>query len=174
MLKPVIFLLVSAAIVAFSWRSLGNPKSHGFYRFFAFELILALVLINADVWFRNPISPQQLFSWLLLLASLRLAAHGFYLLRVVGLPLGDFENTTQLVTEGAYRYIRHPLYGSLLLFAWGALAKKPSWLGLLLAVGTSVALFMAAKVEEAENLARFGREYSDYMKSTKRFVPFLF
>jgi protein-S-isoprenylcysteine O-methyltransferase Ste14 len=119
-------------------------------------------------------SPQQLFSWLLLLASLRLAAHGFYLLRVVGLPLGDFENTTQLVTEGAYRYIRHPLYGSLLLFAWGALAKKPSWLGLLLAVGTSVALFMAAKVEEAENLARFGREYSDYMKSTKRFVPFLF
>jgi protein-S-isoprenylcysteine O-methyltransferase Ste14 len=174
MLKLVIFGLVSVGIVAFSWTSLADRKSHGFYRFFAFELILALVLVNAEAWFRDPLSPQQVFSWLVLLASLRLAAHGFYLLRLVGQPQGDFENTTQLVTVGAYKYIRHPLYGSLFLFAWGAFVKAPSWLGLVLTLGTSLALVLAAKMEEAENLARFGEVYAAYMETTRRFIPFLF
>jgi protein-S-isoprenylcysteine O-methyltransferase Ste14 len=173
MVKLAIFGLVSVGIVAFSWRSLSDRRSHGFYRFFAFEMILALVLVNAEAWFRDPLSPRQIFSWLVLLASLRLAAHGFYLLRVVGQPEGDFENTTQLVTVGAYRYIRHPLYGSLFLFVWGAFLKAPSCLGLLLGLGTSLALVLAAKMEEAENLARFGEIYAAYVKTTKRFIPFL-
>ena len=37
-----------------------------------------------------------------------------------------FESTTTLVTAGAYRYIRHPLYESGLMLAWGAALKAPS------------------------------------------------
>src|SRR3989337_275306 len=48
-----------------------------------------------------------------------IAAHGFYLLMVIGKPEGHFENTTAIVMLGAYKYIRHPLYASLILFAWG-------------------------------------------------------
>ena len=78
---------------------------------------------------------RQLASWALPLTSLLLAAHGFYLLRRVGKPdrsiedatrLG-IEKTTRLVRSGAYRYIRHPLYASLLALAWGAFLKAPTW-----------------------------------------------
>jgi protein-S-isoprenylcysteine O-methyltransferase Ste14 len=37
MIDWVIFTAASAGIVAFSWPSLSRPRSHGFFRFFAFE-----------------------------------------------------------------------------------------------------------------------------------------
>jgi protein-S-isoprenylcysteine O-methyltransferase Ste14 len=51
---------------------------------------------------------------------------------------GDaIEKTTILVTTGAYRYIRHPLYSSLLFLAWGIFFKAPSWPGGLLALAAT-------------------------------------
>ena len=105
MIQLLIFAIGSAALIVLSWPSLRDRSSHGFYRFFAFEAALALVLLNAQVWFRRPFSPQQIASWLLLLSSAILAVHGFHMLRRIGQPEGDFENTTVLVTSGAYRYI---------------------------------------------------------------------
>jgi protein-S-isoprenylcysteine O-methyltransferase Ste14 len=72
------------------------------------------------------------------------------------------------------RYIRHPLYCSLLLLAWGVFLKDPSLLGGGVALIASAALVATAKVEEAENLRRFGDDYAAYMKTTKMFLPFLF
>ena len=65
MLRVALFVAVSAAILRLSWRSLSDPRSHGFYRFFAFELLSALILRNAPFWFRDPLSPRQLASWFL-------------------------------------------------------------------------------------------------------------
>jgi protein-S-isoprenylcysteine O-methyltransferase Ste14 len=108
-----------------------------------------------------------------LAGSLLLAVHGFRLLRIAGSPKNDFEDTTVLVTTGAYRYIRHPLYCSLLLGGTGAFLKDPSVLGLLLSVILAGFVFLTGKVEEAENLGRFGEQYRAYMKTTKMFIPFL-
>jgi len=111
---------------------------------------------------------------LLLLSSLLLAAHGFHLLLTIGRPKDGFENTTTLVLRGAYKYIRHPLYASLLLLGWGTFFKDPSLLGGSLALVVSVFLIGTARVEEAENLQKFGPDYAHYMKSTRMFIPFLF
>ena len=89
-------------------------------------------------------------------------------------PLVAFEKTTTLITSGAYRYIRHPLYSSLLFLAWGIYFKDPSGLGGLLALAATLFLVATARVEEAENLAFFGEQYREYMGRTKMFVPFLF
>jgi protein-S-isoprenylcysteine O-methyltransferase Ste14 len=159
-----------------------RSHSHGFYRYFAWEFILALVLLNALQWFKTPFSYQQLVSWLLLFVSLFLAVHAAHLLQVVGKPnqdrsddeLAAFEKTSSLVTVGIYKYIRHPLYSSLLLLTWGAFFKNPSWPGVLLAFFSSLCLFLTAKNEEAECLRYFGKTYQVYMQGTKRFIPFLF
>jgi protein-S-isoprenylcysteine O-methyltransferase Ste14 len=172
--KLVIFVIVSVGILIFSWKPLCNPRSHGFYRFFVFEGILFLILLNMEHWFQNPFSPLQIVSWLLLIISLFLAVHGFYLLRAIGKPKGSFENTTKLVRIGAYRYIRHPLYSSLLFLAWGAFFKNVSVTGGILAVAITAFLIATAKVEEKENLQRFGDEYAAYVKATRMFIPFLF
>jgi len=88
--------------------------------------------------------------------------------------LMDIEKTTELVTVGAYRYIRHPLYSSLLYGVWGVFFKNPSWPGFALTAITIFLMTMTAKVEEAENVSFFGNDYKDYMKQTKMFIPFLF
>jgi protein-S-isoprenylcysteine O-methyltransferase Ste14 len=174
-LNLVIFLVVTAAIVALSWKSLKIPRSHGFFRFFAFELILVLILLNAEHWFQELLSPRQV-------VSLLLAVHAFYLFRLLGKQGPppresanlEFENTSRLITTGAYRYIRHPMYSSVLLFAWGAFLKDVSALSILVTLLASVFLYTTARVEERENVQRFGGEYGEYIKETKMFIPYLF
>ena len=117
MLKLIIFLIASAGTVFLTRRSLWKPRSHGFFRFFAFESILALILLNVGYWFHELFSTLQIVSWVLLLSSLFMAVHGFYLLHMTGRPKRGIEDTTILVKRGAYKYIRHPLYSSLLLLA---------------------------------------------------------
>lgn len=173
MLQLIIFASVTAGIIIFSWRSLHHWRSHGFFRFFAFESILALILLNAEYWFRDPFAATQIMSWLLLVSSLTMAVAGFYLLGTTGRPQGNIENTTVLVNRGAYRYIRHPLYSSLLLLGWGAFFKNPSFLSGVLVVAVSAFLVATARVEEAENIEKFGADYPAYMKTTKMFIPFL-
>lgn len=180
-LKIILFLVASAGLVWLSWLSLRNNRSHGFYRFFAFEVIVILILLNIDYWFYEPFSPHQIISWLLLIISLFLVIHGFQLLHKVGKPdskrkdssLIGIEKTTELVTVGAYRYIRHPIYSSGLFGIWGVFFKHPSWLGFSLAAITTFFLTVTAKIEEAENISFFGDAYKSYMKKTKMFIPFV-
>lgn len=173
MTQVAIFLIGFVLILAVSWRPLRNPHQHGFYRVFAMLAILFLIVLNGSDWFLNPLSPPQIASWLLLIASALLAAHGFYLLRSVGHPAGPIENTTTVVRVGAYHYIRHPLYTSLLLLAAGAAMKTPSLVGAILTFAVAVCLVAAARVEEQENLTRFGSPYAEYMTTTRMFVPWL-
>jgi len=163
--------------------SLRFPRSHGFYRFFAWEFILALILLNLELWFRDPFSIHQIISWLLLIVSIFLVMHGVHLLRIIGKPdterredgpMIGIEKTTTLVTAGAFKYIRHPLYSSLLFLGWGVFFKDPSWLGSALVLTATTFLVATAKVEEAENIRFFGSDYQTYMKQTKMFIPFLF
>jgi protein-S-isoprenylcysteine O-methyltransferase Ste14 len=180
--KVIVFVVASAGIAWVSRASLRDFRSHGFYRFFAWEAILALFLLNVGYWFYQPFSLHQIIAWSLLVVSLFLVIHGFQLLRMVSKSarersnpaLMDFERTTELVTVGVFRYIRHPLYSSLLFLAWGVFFKHPSWVGLFLAGIATFFLTMTARIEEAENMAFFGTAYESYMKQTRMFIPFLF
>ncbi len=91
-----------------------------------------------------------------------------------GMPENHFfENTVHVVEKGLYRYIRHPMYSSLLFLAWGAFFKQitPLTIGLILLV--SGLLIVAAKVEERENILFFGTAYEDYMQRTRMFIPWV-
>ena len=183
MVRWLLFGSGSAAICVLSWRSLKSLRAHGFYRFFAFELLWALILLNLPIWFREAFSARQILSYLFGLASIGLAIEGFRLLIGRGRPSRNagrdsnlgFENTTTVVSTGAYRYIRHPLYASLLAFVWAAYLKDPLdvW-DIVMALAATGFLLATAMVEERENVEQFGPPYVDYMRHTRRFVPFLF
>lgn len=181
-LKLIIFLIITAGCVYASWGSFRNIRSHGFPRFFGWEAILALILLNIDFWFHDPFSLRQIASWVILFVSAYGAIHGLILFKLLGKAdservdpaLLNFEKTTALITTGPYRFIRHPMYGSLLFLAWGAFLKQFSYLGLALVLVATVSMIMTAKREEAENIAYFGDAYIAYMKTSKMFAPFLF
>jgi protein-S-isoprenylcysteine O-methyltransferase Ste14 len=183
MWKLILFIVASGLNIYISRASLRQPNSHGFYRFFAWESILLLFLLNVEKWFIDPISWHQLVAWMLLFASLVPLIFGVQTLRGHGQPTderpGDpslmaFEKTTALVTTGIYAYIRHPLYSSLFLLTWGIFFKALSLPGMTLALVCTTFLIATARADEAECIRFFGDEYQEYMKKTKRFIPYLF
>ena len=109
MFKLIAFAVLSACLIRISWDSLRAPHSHGFYRFFAWEFIVALFLLNMDAWFKDPFSWHQLASWFLLFACIIPLIFGLRSLAGQGRPvkhrqaepqLFTFENTTTLVDTG--------------------------------------------------------------------------
>ena len=116
-IKLIVFAIGSLGIIFISLHSASKLRSYGFLRFFAFESILVLILFNVEHWFRNPFSIAQIISWLLLIASVVMVSSGFYILRMFGKPKDVIDDTTVLVTWGIYKYVRHPLYSSLILLA---------------------------------------------------------
>jgi protein-S-isoprenylcysteine O-methyltransferase Ste14 len=182
-LKLIAFIAISFVLAYISKNPLRVPGSHGFYRFFAWEAILALLLINIVEWFRDPFSACQIISWVLLFSSLFFLISGSQILFTAGKPsrerkdetLFSFEKTTSLVTSGIFKYIRHPLYGSTLFLAWGIFFKNPESLaGAVLNVAATYLLIATAKADERECLRFFGMEYESYMKHSKMFIPFVF
>jgi protein-S-isoprenylcysteine O-methyltransferase Ste14 len=181
MIRIALFIICTIFFVHFSWRALIHPGTHGFYRFFAFEGILLLVLLNYPHWFRDPFSVQHLLSWLFLLASIVFVVLSFLMFKKRGgyadredMPANhSFENTVNIVEEGLFRYVRHPMYSSLLFLGWGAFLKHitPLNVGLILLV--SGLLIVVAKVEEQENIRFFGPAYVDYMQRTRMFIPWV-
>ena len=183
MIKIIAFILLSVVLIYISRSSLRVPRSHGFYRFFAWEFILALFLLNVDVWFQEPFSWHQWIAWFLLFVCLVPLYFGVRALTSHGKPVASrdaepqllaFEKTSTLVTTGIYRYIRHPLYSSLLFLTGGIFFKSITWLSVGLAIAAILFLFATALADEAECMRFFGAPYQEYMKRSKRFVPFVF
>ena len=180
--KVILFVLATIGITWVSRLSLRDVQFHGFYRFFAWETILILFLVNMNYWFVDPFSLRQIISWSFLIVSLVLIYQGVQLFRRKGRldqersdpALVGIEKTTELVTTGVYHYIRHPFYSSLLFLGWGILLKNVNWIGILLAGLTTILLIITARKEEIENIQFFGENYQEYMKRTKMFVPFIF
>lgn len=144
--------------------------------------MLWLLITNLPFWFTDPLGFTQLIAWILLSGALGLVIPGFTALQRINRqkpPRQDdnlyrFERTGELVTTGIYRYIRHPMYGSLLLLNWGIFLKHLTWSGLLLAIFASLMLYITARIEERADIAAFGEQYLSYLRHSKMFIPFIF
>jgi protein-S-isoprenylcysteine O-methyltransferase Ste14 len=168
------FAAGSAFIVWFSWTvSIRERRFHGIARFFGFEGILAIFLLNVRGWFLDSASALHILSWILLAASFALAAGSISIYFKRAAPEGQFENSTRLVETGIYRFIRHPMYGSLMMLGLGIFFKRVTALTSALAFVVVLALVLTALIEEGEMRARFGEDYAVYKRKTKRFIPFL-
>lgn len=183
MLPEIIAFLAGTAVLYWlSRHALRKPGSHGFYRFFVWESILVLVILNHRPWGEDPSSPHQIASWILmllsialvLLASRHLINHGKASEQRTDDALYGFEKTTQLVTTGMFSRIRHPMYSSLLALIWGVYFQDPNLVGTLVAAFGCISLWLTARADEVECLAYFGQPYADYMQRTRRFIPYIF
>jgi protein-S-isoprenylcysteine O-methyltransferase Ste14 len=162
-------------ILIFSWFfSIKEKRYHGFTRFFAFESIFVLLLLNYRGWFHDPFSMHQIISWILLFGSIYPGLAGYLLLKRKGKSEQSFENTTELVKSGIFGYIRHPLYCSLLLLGTGIMFKNTGNFQIAACAINLVAIYLTSRIEEKEMIARFGDSYKQYMRETKMFIPKVF
>jgi protein-S-isoprenylcysteine O-methyltransferase Ste14 len=78
----------------------------------------------------------------------------------------------QLITQGVYRRIRHPMYLALALYSIGQALIIPNWVAgpsNLIAFAILCALRVGA--EEKMMVEEFGDEYAAYSARTKRLIP---
>jgi len=79
-----------------------------------------------------------------------------------------------LVKDGLYRHIRHPLYLGEILRNFGIVSVFSSVYGVLsIAVATGF-LFFRIRNEERMLIERFGEEYKEHQRTTKRIVPYIY
>jgi protein-S-isoprenylcysteine O-methyltransferase Ste14 len=78
----------------------------------------------------------------------------------------------QLITQGIYRRIRHPMYLAFLVCALGQALVIPNWF-VGPSYGAAMLLLFALRVgaEERMMLEEFGSDYEAYCAATKRLLP---
>jgi len=79
---------------------------------------------------------------------------------------------TEVVTWGAYQYVRHPFYSSYFLYYTGLALLAPAWPTFALVLYAYAMLYYTA-VKEERQLAesRHANAYARYMQRTGRFFP---
>ncbi len=77
----------------------------------------------------------------------------------------------KLSTTGLYRYVRHPMYTSVLLLALGIALHSGSAIKYLLVIFLYVLLYLKSVLEEKYLRLKYS-EYAEYSARIPRFVPF--
>jgi protein-S-isoprenylcysteine O-methyltransferase Ste14 len=114
-------------------------------------------------------------------AGMFVEALGVFLgvLAIYQMGIGNFNVTPrpkengQLVTHGIYRIIRHPMYSSQLIALLPLLLEKPDWYRISAYLLLLIALLLKIRFEE-EHLKIQYAGYGDYIKKSKRLVPFIY
>lgn len=149
----------------------------------SFRLIMLLLWLALGLDFAlSFLLPQATILWkrtslffigiALMLAGL---AFRFYAMSVLGrfFTYDVAVHPGQTVVEvGPYRHIRHPSYTGALITLVGLLGNWAGLLALLACMGTAYAYRIS--VEEAALVAALGEPYKEYMRRTRRLVPFLY
>ena len=90
---------------------------------------------------------------------------------------GDVKATEDqpVIENGVYRWVRHPSYtGGMLMYLGTGLALT-NWLSVAIIVAAGGAAYLyRVRVEERALQAALGGRYQEYMRRTKRFIPFVF
>ncbi len=85
------------------------------------------------------------------------------------------ENQGRLYTEGLFRYSRHINYfGDLLLFGGYALLTRLPWTGIVPLAMALNFVFFIIPAHDVYLTARYGGEFDDYARRTRKLVPFLY
>lgn len=133
---------------------------------------LQFIFITILVIYHDAHTPSNFALFIFLLGG------GFGLYTVRHNQLGNFNITPEikenasLITTGAYRYIRHPMYFSVLVMMLGVVVSKPTILSFLVYALLVVTLFLKAQKEEMLWMER-SSEYKNYMLKTKKIIPFI-
>ena len=84
------------------------------------------------------------------------------------------KSATTLITDGPYRYLRHPMYTSGVLYLVGCGLFSNNWWMLLLPPSTFLLLVVCRLTDEEEMLSiHFAEAWEAYKSKTYAFLPFI-
>lgn len=84
----------------------------------------------------------------------------------------EIREDAKLIVTGPYRFVRHPMYSSLILFIFGIVLWHFNWVNLLALSIMIIAVSLKAFKEE-RLWSYHHKDYSDYKSRTKMIIPFI-
>ncbi len=96
-----------------------------------------------------------------------------YLIRSGHVVVKHEQRPSGVVSTGAFRYVRHPLYLGSIMFYLGLTVSTASLFSLVLVVLIFFFYNYIAKYEEKLLENQFNEEYRDYKKRTGKWVPMI-
>lgn len=88
-------------------------------------------------------------------------------------PTPEVAPETKLITTGPYRFIRHPMYLSMLIVGTALIINSFSFFRLFVLIILLVDLLIKLNYEE-KLLGKHFKDYPDYQKKTSRLIPFIY
>jgi protein-S-isoprenylcysteine O-methyltransferase Ste14 len=138
-----------------------------------FVLVVAAGVSLGGAWAREARTVTTIVAAVLMVAGAVLALSGVVELRDAFTPLPRPRDGAYLVDTGAYRLVRHPVYGGIVMAAlgWGLFSASPISIGLALVL---LAFFRLKSAREEAWLAEAYPGYDAYRARTKRLIPFIY
>jgi len=135
--------------------------------------LIGLAGLVGPAWSGAIRSVTDVLGAALLLTGIGLGTWGLVALRTALTPLPRPRDGAQLVETGAYRLVRHPIYGGLIIAALGyglAMASPAAIVGALVLLG----FFRLKSAREEVWLMAVYPGYGVYRANTPRLLPFLY
>jgi protein-S-isoprenylcysteine O-methyltransferase Ste14 len=137
--------------------------------------LLSIVWLIRPAWLRwSSLALPDWLRWVGAAVAVVAVWLGYLAHRTLGVnytPTLKTREGHQLVVQGIYRWVRHPMYTSFFAYFVASFLLIANWLIGLFGVVYSLLVAERASHEERMMLDRFGEEYRQYMHRTGRFLP---
>jgi protein-S-isoprenylcysteine O-methyltransferase Ste14 len=137
--------------------------------------LLNIVWLVNPVWMRWSCLPLPGWPrWLGIAVGLATVWLGYLAHRTLGAsftPTLKIGESRQLVTQGIYRCIRHPMYTSFFAYLGASFLLTANWLIGMLGLVYSLLILERVGHEERMMLDTYDEEYRQYVEHTGRFLP---
>ena len=152
-------------IIAIFWLS---------YDMFNSKFLVTVQFITVGVILYPKISQTLVPFWWVLLLIATVTALWIFTHNKIGnfniVP--EIKSEAKLIVTGPYRFVRHPMYSSLILFMFGVVLWHFNWINVLALFVMSIAVMLKAfKEEKLWNIN--DESYKNYKSQTKMIIPFL-
>jgi len=136
-------------------------------------IIIQFLTIGLIFAIGNSIPSNPVFIALMLLASLPGFIGILQMKWKINIP-PDVRKNTVLIQSGIYKYIRHPMYFSVLSVCLISVVNDITTLRIIFFIVLFLTVLLKHTYEEHLLTEAFGEKYIAYQKTTKKFIPFIF
>jgi protein-S-isoprenylcysteine O-methyltransferase Ste14 len=137
-------------------------------------LSVIIYLINPEWMSWSKLQLPDWVRWVGVIIGIASLPMMYWLFKSIGRNITQTVKTRkehELVTNGPYRWVRHPLYsvGTIFFLSFALIASN--WFIALVMLLALIMILVRLPKEEENLIKRFGNEYREYMKRTGRLIP---
>lgn len=141
--------------------------------YIAWSMVILQFSMLGLLVFTGPLIPGNLWALSMMIIGGLIGLWAIYTIRLGNLSVSPYvREGGYMVAKGPYRFIRHPMYTGLILVSWAFVIGHYSSYRLIFVLILTSALIIKLHLEE-EYLKKSFQPYSDYIKKTKKLIPFV-